>query len=45
MLTWHRKWGSAVLTLGVVEGLNGNAKLSNRKVRGFRTYQALETAR
>jgi transposase len=32
------------LALGVVEGLNGNAKLAIKKARGFRTYEALETA-
>jgi len=31
-------------TLGVVEGMNANAKLAIRKARGFRTYEALETA-
>jgi len=30
--------------LGAVEGMNTNAKLAIRKARGFRTYEALETA-
>jgi transposase len=42
LLNWFAAKGE--LALGVVEGLNGNAKLAIRKARGFRTYQALETA-
>jgi transposase len=42
LLNWFKAKGE--IALGVVEGLNGNAKLAIRKARGFRTYEALETA-
>jgi transposase len=42
LLNWFRARGE--LAAGAVEGLNTNAKLAIRKARGFRTYQALETA-
>jgi transposase len=42
LLNWFAARGE--IALGVVEGLNGNAKLALRKARGFRTYNALETA-
>jgi transposase len=42
LLNWFAARGE--IALGVVEGLNGNAKLALRKARGFRTYPALETA-
>jgi transposase len=42
LLNWFRARGE--LAAGAVEGLNTNAKLALRKARGFRTYQALETA-
>jgi transposase len=42
LLNWFKAKGE--IALGVVEGLNGNAKLALRKARGFRTYQALEIA-
>lgn len=32
------------IALGVVEGMNTNAKLAIGKARGFRTYDDLETA-
>jgi transposase len=32
------------ISAGAVEGMNLNAKLAIRKARGFRTYQAMETA-
>jgi len=32
------------ISSGAVEGMNTNAKLAIRKARGFRTYEALETA-
>ena len=32
------------ISAGAVEGMNTNAKLTLRKARGFRTYEALETA-
>ncbi len=32
------------ISTAAVEGLNTNAKLALRKARGFRTYEALETA-
>ena len=42
LLNWFEAKGE--IALGVVEGLNGNAKLAIRKARGFRTYEALEAA-
>jgi len=42
LLNWFAARGE--IALGVVEGMNGNAKLAIRKARGFRTYEALETA-
>lgn len=42
LLNWFAAKGE--IALGVVEGMNGNAKLAIRKARGFRTYEALETA-
>lgn len=42
LLNWFRAKGE--LAGGAVEGLNTNAKLALRKARGFRTYDALETA-
>lgn len=42
LLNWFRARGE--LAGGAVEGLNTNAKLAIRKARGFRTYEALETA-
>ncbi len=42
LLNWFRARGE--LASGAVEGLNTNAKLALRKARGFRTYEALETA-
>jgi transposase len=32
------------ISAGAVEGMNTNAKLAIRKARGFRTYEAIETA-
>ncbi len=42
LLNWFKAKGE--IALGVVEGLNGNAKLAIRKARGFRTYEALGRA-
>lgn len=42
LLNWFAAKGE--IALGVVEGMNGNAKLAMRKAQGFRTYKALETA-
>lgn len=42
LLNWFKAKGE--IALGVVEGLNTNAKLAIRKARGFRTYEVLETA-
>jgi len=42
LLNWFRARGE--LSAGAVEGMNTNAKLALRKARGFRTYEALETA-
>jgi transposase len=42
LLNWFAAKGE--IALGAVEGMNGNAKLAIRKARGFRTYDALETA-
>jgi transposase len=42
LLNWFAAKGE--IALGVVEGMNNNAKLAIRKARGFRTYEALETA-
>jgi transposase len=42
LLNWFAAKGE--VALGVVEGTNNNAKLAIRKARGFRTYEALETA-
>ena len=35
---------SSQVRVGTVEGLNGKAKLTIRKARGIRSYEALETA-
>ena len=42
LLNWFAAKGE--LALGVVEGMNTNAKLAIRKARGFREYHVLETA-
>ena len=42
LLNWFAARGE--IALGVVEGMNTNAKLAIRKARGFRTYDVLETA-
>jgi transposase len=42
LLNWFR--ARSEIALGVVEGMNTNAKLAIRKARGFRTYAVLETA-
>ena len=42
LLNWFAAKGE--IALGVVEGMNTNAKLAIRKARGFRTYAVLETA-
>jgi transposase len=42
LLNWFRARNE--LSLGATEAMNGNAKLALRKARGFRTYDALETA-
>jgi len=42
ILNWFR--AKKELSSAAVEGLNANAKLAIRKARGFRTYEALETA-
>jgi transposase len=42
LLNWFAAKGE--IALGVVEGMNTNAKLAIRKARGFRTYDVLETA-
>lgn len=42
LLNWFAAKGE--LALGVVEGMNTNAKLAIRKARGFREYDVLETA-
>ena len=42
LLNWFAAKGE--IALGVVEGMNTNAKLAIRKARGFRTFNALETA-
>ena len=42
LLNWFSAKGE--IALGVVEGMNTNAKLAIRKARGFRTYHVLETA-
>lgn len=42
LLNWFR--ARTEIALGVVEGMNTNAKLAIRKARGFRTYAVLETA-
>lgn len=42
LLNWFAAKGE--IALGVVEGMNTNAKLAIRKARGFRTYEVLETA-
>jgi transposase len=42
LLNWFAARGE--IALGVVEGMNANAKLAIRKARGFRTYHAIETA-
>ena len=42
ILNWFRAKGQ--LSSGVVEGFNAKAKLTTRKVYGFRTYHGLEVA-
>jgi transposase len=42
MLNWFV--AKKAISSGTVEGLNGNGKLALRKARGFRTYEAAETA-
>jgi transposase len=42
LLNWFAAKGE--IALGVVEGMNTNAKLAIRKARGFRTYEVIETA-
>jgi transposase len=42
LLNWFR--AKKAISSGTVEGLNANAKLTLRKARGFRSYEALETA-
>ena len=42
ILNWFR--AKKLLSSGVVEALNNNAKLTIRKAYGFRTYKALEIA-
>ena len=42
LLNWFAAKGE--IALGVVEGMNTNAKLAIRKARGFREYHVLETA-
>lgn len=42
LLNWFAARGE--IALGVVEGMNTNAKFAIRKARGFRTYHVLETA-
>jgi transposase len=42
LLNWFTAKGE--IALGIVEAMNGNAKFALRKARGFRTYDALETA-
>jgi transposase len=42
LLNWFR--AKKAISSGTVEGLNGNAKLTIRKARGFRSYEVLETA-
>jgi len=42
LLNWFRAKGA--ISTAIVEGLNANAKLAVRKARGFRTYEATETA-
>ena len=43
ILNWFRANGA--LSAGVVEGFNNKVKLTTRKSYGFRTYEAVETAR
>ena len=42
ILNWFR--AKKEISSAAVEGMNANAKLALRKARGFRTYEALETA-
>lgn len=42
LLNWFR--AKKAISSGIVEGMNANAKLAVRKARGFRTYEATETA-
>ena len=42
ILNWFRAKG--LISSGTVEGLNGNAKLTTRKARGFRTQEGIEIA-
>ncbi len=42
ILNWFRAAGT--ISSGVVEGFNGKAKLTTRKVYGFRTAQGIEFA-
>jgi len=42
ILNWFR--AKKVFSSGVVEGLNGKAKLTTKKAYGFRTFKALEIA-
>ena len=42
LMNWFAAKGE--IALGVVEGMNTNAKLAIRKARGFREYDVLETA-
>jgi hypothetical protein len=41
-LHWFR--AKKAISAGTVEGLNGNAKLTIRKARGFRSYDVLRVA-
>jgi len=42
LLNWFR--AKKALSAAIVEAMNANAKLAVRKARGFRTYEATETA-
>ncbi len=42
LLNWFR--AKKVISAAIVEAMNANAKLAVRKARGFRTYEATETA-
>jgi transposase len=42
LLNWFR--AKKAISAGTVEGLNGNAKLTIRKARGFRSYDVLKVA-